>query len=71
MFASRNPSRNGFVFALVVVAFYTLIDAASVGFSGIANVAFLLSMLLKVIASLAGAFLATRTDSFRTLANEK
>lgn len=71
VFARRNPARNGFAFALVVVAFYTLIDAASVGFAGIGNVAFFLAMLLKLVAALTGAFLATRTNLFRALANEE
>jgi hypothetical protein len=62
IFARRNPARNALVFALVIVAFYALVDAASVGFSGLKPVTFLLCVLLKFIASLTGALLATRTN---------
>jgi hypothetical protein len=71
VFARRQPARNGFLFALAFTAFYTLIDAATVGFVGMASAAFFLSLLLKIVASLTGAFLGARMNSLRAFAHEK
>jgi hypothetical protein len=59
-FARRNPSRNPFLFAVTVTVFYFVIDASSVAFRGIFNLQFGLSMVAKLLAALAGAFLAAR-----------
>jgi hypothetical protein len=59
-FAKRRPERNGLVFAAVVTVFYAIIDAASVAFAGVFEIEFALSMLAKLAAALAGAFLAAR-----------
>ena len=56
----RRPRRNGLQFAAAFTAFYALIDAATVGFVGAFHIEFGLSMLAKLLASLGGAFLASR-----------
>jgi len=56
----RRPQRNGLLFAAAFTVLYAIIDAATVGFVGIICVEFSLSMLAKLLAALAGAFLATR-----------
>jgi hypothetical protein len=61
LFAKRRPERNGFLFAATFTLLYAIIDAATVGFRGIFNVEFALSMLAKLVAALAGAFLAIQT----------
>ena len=60
LFAKRRPQRNGFLFATTFTAIYAIIDAATVGFVGVFGVEFGLSMLAKLLAALAGAFLATQ-----------
>jgi hypothetical protein len=60
LFARRRPERNGFLFAATFTVLYAIIDAATVGFAGIFAVEFVLSMLAKLLAALAGAFLASR-----------
>jgi hypothetical protein len=62
VFTRRQPARQGFLFAAAFTAFYALIDAASVGFTGVANASFLLLMLVKLMASLTGAFFGARTN---------
>ena len=57
---ARRPARNAYVFATVVVVLYAVIDAASVGFSGVWELYFALSMLLKLLASLAAAYVGSR-----------
>ena len=59
-FTRSNPARNPLLFAVVFAAFYALIDAATVAFKGIFNIQFGLSMLAKLLAALAGAYLASR-----------
>lgn len=59
-FTRRKPEQNGLMFATVVTGFYAIIDAASVGFTGVAEMEFTLSMIAKWIATLVGAFCATR-----------
>ena len=58
--AKRRPGRNGFLFAATFTGLYAFIDAAVVGFVGVFAIEFALSMLAKLLASLAGAFLATK-----------
>ena len=60
LFGRTRPQRNGFLFALVFTVLYALIDAATVGFVGAVSSEFGLSMLAKVAAAQAGAFLAVR-----------
>lgn len=54
----RRPDRNGLLFAALFSLFYFILDAASVGFAGVASVEFLLSMLANALAALAGAYVA-------------
>jgi hypothetical protein len=60
LFARRRPERNGFLFAAATTALYVIIDAASVGFAGVFGIEFALSKLAKLLAALAGAWLATK-----------
>jgi hypothetical protein len=62
--------RNAYLFVTVISVFYALIDAASVGFAGILQVEFALSMLVKLLAALAGAFIAIRATAHLTEASE-
>lgn len=56
---TRNRTdRNGLLFAAVFSMAYAILDAASVGFAGVANVEFLLAMLANLVAALAGAQVA-------------
>jgi hypothetical protein len=57
--AKRRPERNGFLFAATFTGLYAFIDAATIGFVGINWIEFV-SVLAKLLAALAGAFLATR-----------
>jgi hypothetical protein len=58
-FARRRPQRSGLLFATVFTVLYAIIDSATVGFQGILSHTFGLSMLAKLVAALAGAYLAT------------
>ncbi|WP_145218434.1 hypothetical protein [Gimesia alba] len=60
---TRQPERNAYQMVMIVTLFYLFIDAASVGFAGIWSVGFALSMLAKLLASLAGAFAGSRFRS--------
>lgn len=60
---AHKPERNGYVFATAVIAMYAILDGASVGFSGIWGAAFAYSMLAKLLAALAGAYIATRANA--------
>jgi hypothetical protein len=60
LFARRRPERNDFLFASAFTVLYAIIDGATVGFVGVFAVEFALSMLAKLLAALAGVFLATR-----------
>ena len=64
-FARRRHERNGYLFAATFTLFYAIIDAATVGFVGALAVEFLVSMLLKLLAALAGAWLASRRAPVR------
>lgn len=57
---ARKPDRNPYLFAAVVSVLYAFIDAASVGFAGIVEMEFILSMSGKLMAALAGAFVGAR-----------
>jgi hypothetical protein len=57
-FARRRHERNGYLFAATFTVFYAIIDAATVGFVGALALEFLVSMLVKLLAALAGARLA-------------
>jgi hypothetical protein len=61
LFARLRPQRNAYLFAVCFAVLYAVIDAATVGFVGALSLEFLLSMLAKLLAALAGAFLARRT----------
>lgn len=61
LFAARRPDRNGLRFAVAFSAFYAVIDAAMVGFVGVLQVEFALSMLAKLAAATAGACVARRS----------
>jgi hypothetical protein len=63
LFTTRKRSRNGFLFATAFTVFYAIIDSATVGFASAFEIEFLLSTLAKLAASLAGAYLATRTKT--------
>ena len=59
-FTTRRPERNGYLFALAFTALYAFIDSAIMGFAGVFDVEFGLSMLAKLAAGQAGSFLAIR-----------
>ena len=59
--AKRRPERNAYLFAVALVVFYAILDGASVGFQGFFTLGFGLTILIKVIGSLAGALVAIRT----------
>jgi hypothetical protein len=58
--ARRNPQRNALAFALTVVICYGVFDAASAGFNGFFTLGFGVTMLLKLVAGIAGAQLAAK-----------
>ena len=64
--AKRRPDRNAYRFAVALVVFYAILDGASVGFQGFFTFGFGLTILIKVIASLAGAFVAMRMTNITT-----
>jgi hypothetical protein len=59
-FARRRPRRNAFLFATAFTVLYAITDAAAVGFAGILELQFTVSMLAKWLAALLGAFLVVR-----------
>jgi hypothetical protein len=59
-FAKQRPQRNGLAFAAGFSVLYALVDGATVGFMGIWNIEFGLSMLANLIAALLGAYIAVR-----------
>jgi hypothetical protein len=61
--ARRNPQRNALVFAVAVVIYYGLIDGVSGGFKGFFTLSFGITMLLKLVAGIAGAQVAVRMRS--------
>jgi len=60
LFARRRPERNGWLFAATFTVLYAIIDAATVGFASFFEIEFGLSMLAKLLAALAGTWLASR-----------
>jgi hypothetical protein len=65
-FSRRNPARNGVLFAVTFTVLYAIIDGATVGFAGVFSIVFGLSMMAKLLAGVAGAFLATRNPKARS-----
>lgn len=61
LFSARNPERNPILFGVALVALYAFFDGASVEFVGFFTASFALTMSLKLLAALAGAFVALRT----------
>lgn len=60
LFSRRRPDRNAWAFGLSVFGFYFVIDWGIVGFRGTWEPAALMTMLLKLLGALAGAWLARR-----------
>jgi hypothetical protein len=54
----QRPERNAYGFAGAIVFFYALLDGASVAFEDFFNGSIALTMLLKLLGALAGAYLA-------------
>ncbi len=57
----RRPARNAYLFALVLTAFYALLDGTSVLFHDIFTSSFALTIMLKLAGSQIGAWLAVRS----------
>jgi hypothetical protein len=66
LFARRRPERNPYLFAVAVTMLYAIIDSATAGFRGVFALEFVLSILAKLLAALAGAYLATRAKGAGT-----
>lgn len=60
LFGRRNPNRNAYAFAIALAVFYAFLDAASVAFKDVFVASFAVTMALKLVGSLVGAWLATR-----------
>jgi hypothetical protein len=58
--ARSRTRRDALIFAVAFTVLYAIIDSALVAFATFYHVEFWLSMLAKLLAALAGAFLATR-----------
>ncbi|HTC44240.1 MAG TPA: hypothetical protein VK696_04245 [Steroidobacteraceae bacterium] len=58
--ARRNPQRNALLFALIVVIFYALLDAASIAFRDFFTLGFAITIALKLLAGIAGALVGKR-----------
>lgn len=69
--ARRRPQRNALTFAITVVVAYALLDGASVAFSGFFTVGFGITIMLKLLAGVAGALAATRFAATRRNAPAK
>lgn len=65
LFARRQPERNAVIFAATMVAFYALFDGASVAFQGFFTRGVAITMLLKLVAGVAGAFVGLGAISAR------
>jgi hypothetical protein len=59
--AKRRPARNAYLYAVALVLFYAIIDAATVGFQGLFEASFGLTILIKLIGAIAGAFMGIQT----------
>jgi hypothetical protein len=66
--AYRNPTRNAHAFAIATVCFYAFFDAASAAFQQEFTPAFGLTILIKLLAALAGAWLGPRLRRARDAA---
>ena len=71
LFAKRRPQRNGLLFAAAFTALHMIVDGATVAFKGIWNIEFALAMLSNLIAALAGALLAARSNAAPPVADAK
>ncbi len=60
LFAKRRPQRNPWLFAVSLTVFYALSDGASVNFVDFFTLSMALTMALKLIGALAGAYVAVR-----------
>ena len=58
--ARRQPKRNAYAFGALLVFFYAFFDGAIVLFAGFFTLGIAVTMLLKLIGALAGAYLARR-----------
>ncbi len=58
--AHRTPQRNALAFALTLVICYGLIDGAAGAFKGFFTLGFGITMLLKLVAAMAGALIAVK-----------
>jgi hypothetical protein len=67
LIGKRRPSPNAYIFAIMLTAFYALLDGASVRFVGVFTPGFALTIGIKLIGALAGALLAVRSRSRVTL----
>jgi hypothetical protein len=61
--ARRNPQRNAVAFAVMVVIYYALMDGVSAGFQDFFTAGTAVTMLLKLVAGIAGALLAVKLHS--------
>jgi hypothetical protein len=58
--ARRRPQRNAYAFGALIVFFYAFFDGAIVLFAGFFTLGIAVTMALKLIGALAGAYLARR-----------
>lgn len=61
LFAKRRPRRNAWLFAVSLTAFYAFLDGASAGFADFFTLSIALTMLLKLLGALTGAFVAIQS----------
>lgn len=59
-FSYRRPERNPYLFSMAVVFFYALFDTASAGFRGAFSLSFGITIGLKLLAGLLGAYASVR-----------
>jgi hypothetical protein len=63
--ARRRPDRNAYAYAVTLVFFYAFFDGASVAFAGFFTLGIALTMLIKLIGALAGAYVSRAAKSWR------
>jgi hypothetical protein len=63
--ARKRPPPQAYYFALAFLAFYVLLDGASIAFENFFNLGIALTMTLKLIAALTGAALGVRQRTVR------
>jgi hypothetical protein len=71
LYGSRNSNRNAYGFAIALVVFYALLDGASVAFAGVFTAGFGLTIGLKLIGSLLGAWIAVRSRRAETIGHKE